>query len=69
MLKLLGSNCPQVASNNVNHVGNIKTETDLSQYQNSDFRLSRSSTYQSGDNISVLELSRGGNIQAPEMDG
>ncbi|WP_165942813.1 LPD38 domain-containing protein [Histophilus somni] len=51
--------------------GNIKTETDLSQYQNfnsaeSDFRLSRSSTYQSGDNISVLELSRGGNIQAPK---
>ncbi|WP_168693913.1 LPD38 domain-containing protein [Histophilus somni] len=50
---------------------NIKTETDLSQYQNfnsaeSDFRLSRSSTYQSGDNISVLELSRGGNIQAPK---
>ncbi|WP_249963462.1 LPD38 domain-containing protein [Histophilus somni] len=30
------------------------------------FRLSRSSTYQSGDNISVLELSRGGNIQAPK---
>lgn len=30
------------------------------------YRFSRSSTYQSGDNISVLELSRGGNIQAPK---
>ncbi|WP_218637822.1 MuF-C-terminal domain-containing protein, partial [Histophilus somni] len=54
----------KIASKNVSHIRNIKTETDLSQYQNSDLRFSRSSSYQSGDNISVLNLARGGNIKA-----
>ncbi|QQF84570.1 LPD38 domain-containing protein [Histophilus somni] len=52
------------------HESDNNTRYSLNEDPNSSFakafRLSRSSTYQSGDNISVLELSRGGNIQAPK---
>lgn len=43
-------------------VFNIKTETDLSQYQNEQMKFSKTTPFSQGGNTSVLELSRGGNI-------
>ncbi|AWB55739.1 hypothetical protein pm9n_09155 [Pasteurella multocida] len=43
---------------------NIKTETDLSQYQNEQMKFSKTTPFSQGGNTSVLELSRGGNINA-----
>lgn len=42
---------------------NIKTETDLSQYQNEQMKFSKTTPFSQGGNTSVLELSRGGNIE------
>ncbi|HDR1216627.1 TPA: hypothetical protein QB252_001767 [Pasteurella multocida] len=42
---------------------NIKTETDLSQYQNKQMKFSKTTPFSQGGNTSVLELSRGGNIE------
>lgn len=42
---------------------NIKTETDLSQYQNEQMKFSKTTPFSQGGNTFVLELSRGGNIE------